>query len=233
MSFWSSLASLFRRTPPISSGSSGSSSAVQPPSLYHVARALQALGAADPSVWATTLHAPMLRYGINTPRRAAAFLATVAHESGGLRRLSEDMHYSAARIAVVWPSRFSGPAQAAAYANNPEGLANKVYASRMGNGDEASGDGWKFRGAGLIQLTGKANYAALAKAFGKGVMDTAAWVRTREGAAISAAWWWSANSCNELADANDIAAWRRRVNGGLIGLEDVVVKYGMALEAMG
>ena len=225
MSIWQGLAGLFRRAQP------------PPPApealgAYQIAKVLHALRADDPPVWAAIIAPAMARYGINTPRRAAAFLATAVHETGGLRRMEEALSYSAGRMVVVWPSRFTA-ATAGAYAHSPERLANKVYASRMGNGDEASGDGWKFRGAGLIQITGRANYAALAKAFGRGVDDAAAWVRTREGAAVSAAWWWSANGCNELADAGDVAGWRRRVNGGLVGLEDVQALYGMAIEAMG
>lgn len=225
MSIWSSLASLFGRAPV------AATPVAAPVSLYHVARALQALGADDPSGWAAILHPAMMRHGINTPRRAAAFLATVCHESGGLRHLSESMSYSAARMVVVWPSRFTA-ATAGAYAHNPEKLANRVYANRNGNGDEASGDGFRFRGGGLLQITGRANYAGVAKAFGMPVGEVAVWVRTREGAAVSAAWWWAANGCSELADAGDVKAWRRRVNGGLIGLDDVRVKYSMAVEAM-
>lgn len=224
MGIWTNLAALFRKpvAPPVAPAAIGP---------HQVAKILRALNTDDPPVWASIITPAMTRYGINTPRRVAAFLACVVHETGGFRVMSENLNYSAARLPVVWPSRFSGPAQAAQYAGNPEKLANKVYASRMGNGDEASGDGWKFRGAGLIQITGRANYAALAKAFGKGVDEASAWVRTREGAAVSAAWWWSSAGCNELADTGNVEAWRRRVNGGLIGIDSVKALYGMALEA--
>src|SRR6266478_6124926 len=125
-------------------------------SRVQLAAFLPALRLADE--WTAALNAAMDRFEINTPYRAAAFLAQVAHESGELQRLVENLSYTAARLCAVWPNRFATVDAAQPYERNPERLANYVYARRLGNGDVASGDGWKFRGRGLIQLTGRGNY---------------------------------------------------------------------------
>lgn len=182
---------------------------------------LRAVEMGDPDAWAKVLAAPMRKTAIDTPRRMAAFLANVAHESGGGRVLAENLSYSADRLRAVWPARFPNAASAEAVARKPEAIANAVYGKRMGN--TAPGDGWRYRGRGLIQITGRANYEAL------GYADDPAWLETREGAAVSACRYWSVNGLNTTADTGDIEAVRRRVNGGLIGLDDVRRRYKAAL----
>ncbi len=159
--------------------------------------------------------APALsRFGINSPARAAAFLAQCHVESQGFTRLEENLFYTtAARIARVWPSRFPDPASAAPFVRNPERLANRVYAGRLGNGSEVSGDGWRFRGRGLKQLTGRANYARAAQALGAAYGAEPDLVGGPHHAVLTAAWFWHSNGCNLLADEGRIDAITRRVNG--------------------
>jgi putative chitinase len=137
-----------------------------------------------------------------TRDRLTMFLATIAYESDDLRRLEENLNYGAEGLMKTWPSRFNA-SNVGAYARQPEKIANKVYALRGGNGDENSGDGWRYRGAGAIQLTFKANQAACAAFFGKKVEDMPAWLRTPEGALMSAAWFWKTRGCNDYADHDD------------------------------
>ena len=161
------------------------------------------------------------KYEINTPLRLAHFLAQTAHESGGFRAISENLNYSAESLDKVFPKYFKNAGRnAAEYARQPEKIANVVYASRMGNGDTASGDGFRYRGRGLIQLTGKNNYAAMAKDMGITVEEVAAYLETPEGACESAGWFWHKNGLNSLADKDDVVAVTKRINGGTIGLED-------------
>jgi putative chitinase len=143
----------------------------------------------DRSTWVAPIRAACIKFEIDTVREVAAFLAQSSHESNGFRSFVENLNYSAKRLTQVWPKRFPSIAAATPYANNPQKLADKVYANRMGNGDEASGDGWTFRGSGLFQLTGRDNYARFARAVGKTPEEAAKWIReTNEGAAMSAAW---------------------------------------------
>jgi putative chitinase len=158
-------------------------------------------------------------YEINSPLRLAHFLAQSAHESGGFRVVEENLNYSADGLLGIFGKYFKDkdPEQ---YARNPEKIANVVYASRMGNGDTSSGDGYMFRGRGLIQLTGRSNYTAMANDMGVGVDDIVGYLGTPEGAVESAAWFWHKNGLNKLADADDVTAVTKKVNGGTIGLED-------------
>lgn len=149
------------------------------------------------------LIAAMKEFEINTPLRQAAFLAQIFHESGNLDKVEEGLNYSAEGLMRTWPSRFDR-ATAERYARKPEMIANKVYANRMGNRDEASGDGWKHRGAGLIQLTGKDNQFACAMAIGIDPTVVTDWLKTEEGAARSAGWFWKTNNLNKWADKGDI-----------------------------
>lgn len=142
------------------------------------------------------------------------FLAQISHESAGLTRLTENLNYSATGLLTTFPKYFTQD-QAAEYAHNPEAIANRVYANRMGNGDEASGDGWRYRGAGAIQLTGTANQVPCAARFRVAVDDIGDWLRTREGAVRSAGWFWKVRGC----DIPDIVAQTKKINGGLIGLD--------------
>jgi putative chitinase len=195
-----------------------------------LSRLMQAAGFAEPARWAALLAGPMLCHGISGRARIAAFLATLAHESDGGRRLEEDLSYTAARAAAVWPSRFPTPAAAAHVALNPPALAEAVYGGRLGNTEP--GAAWRYRGRGLIQITGAVNYGRAADALSLPLMGDPDMAAQPETAAQIAAWWWSENGCNALADAGDVAAWRRRVNGGLHGLDDVTRRYAAVLRAM-
>ncbi|MEO7494805.1 MAG: glycoside hydrolase family 19 protein [Massilia sp.] len=178
-----------------------------------------------PGLWTDALNACMEAGAINTNARQAAFLAQVLLESGELRQLQESLSYSAQRLRQVWPQRFPTDAAAEACSHNPEKLANKVYASRMGNGDEASGDGWKYRGRGLIQLTGHENYARFATAMKVDALANPDLLQQPAGAALSAAWFWQSKGLNEVADLTidkdgdaHFIELTRRINGGTNGL---------------
>jgi len=168
------------------------------------------------------------RFGITTPLRMAHFLATVWHESAGLTRTVENLNYSAQGLRRTFPKYFPTAALANQYARKPQAIANRVYANRMGNGNEASGDGWRYRGRGLIQLTGRSNYQAYQNsAFCNGdLMGHPEWLSQYPGALKSAMWFWWKNGCNELADRDDATAVCRRVNGGLNGLDERKIYLG-------
>lgn len=151
--------------------------------------------------------------------RLAHFLAQTAHESGGFRVIEENLNYSADGLTKIFPKYFKDK-DPNDYARQPEKIANVVYASRMGNGDTASGDGYRFRGRGLIQLTGKANYSGFAADSGVSVDEAVKYLSTPQGAVESAAWFWHKNGLNKLADADDVTAVTKKINGGTIGLED-------------
>lgn len=170
--------------------------------------------------WITALAAPLLRAELTTARRIAAFLGQCAAESGGFRDLEEDLSYSASRLCEVWPSRFPTLAAATPFAFHPEALANLVYAGRMGNGDVQSGDGWHFRGRGLIQLTGRTVYERFATAIGQSLDAATAFAATIAGGAESAAWFWSENSLNPLADVWSIDIITQRINGGMTDADE-------------
>jgi putative chitinase len=161
----------------------------------------------------------------------AAFLAQTAHESGGYTALHENLNYQAASLCRVWPSHFNA-AIADQYAHNPERIANRAYAGRMGNGDEASGDGWKFCGRGLIQLTGKSNYQAFADSVQMNVDDVPAFLQTFEGAIQSACFFWENTNLNAVADAGDITRMTKIINGGTLGLEDRSNRYLQAVQVL-
>jgi putative chitinase len=168
-------------------------------------------------------------YEINNKQRIAMFLAQVGHESGGLRTIKENLNYSADRLKVIFPKYFRG-VDTAPFAKNPEKIANKVYANRMGNGDEASGDGYRYCGRGLIQLTGKSNYQAFAADMGWTLEDATAWLAAPEGACWSAGWFWDSRELNQWADKGDVLTVTKKINGGTIGLEDRKSHYEAALE---
>lgn len=172
------------------------------------------------------------RYIIDTPRRISMFLAQVSHESGGLTATQENLNYSADRLLVVFPKYFKD-VDANAYARNPEKIANKVYANRMGNGLESSGDGYRYRGRGLIQLTGKNNYERFAKGMIMPLDKAVQYLTTPEGACMSAGWFWDVNNLNELADNGDLVGCTRKINGGTHGLEDRQNQYTKALTIFG
>jgi putative chitinase len=168
------------------------------------------------------------KFQINTPLRLAHFLAQCGHESGGFRATSENLNYSAKGLNGIFKKYFPTEASAADYARNPQKIANKVYANRMANGDEASGDGFRFRGRGYIQLTGRANYTEFGKAIGEDVTGNPDVVSGKY-ALLSAAWFWSNNGLNKLADGGStdavVTTITRRVNGGTIGLEDRIKHF--------
>jgi putative chitinase len=168
------------------------------------------------------------KFQINTPLRLAHFLAQCGHESGGFRATQENLNYSAKGLNGIFKKYFPTEASAAAYARNPQKIANKVYANRMSNGDEASGDGFKFRGRGYIQLTGRANYTLFGKAIGEDVTGNPDVVSGKY-ALLSAAWFWSNNGLNKLADGGStdavVTTITKRVNGGTIGLADRIKHF--------
>ena len=229
---------LFRRLfqgGPVSGAQAPAQPPEAPPALNgeapHLAPLLRAAGFGDAEPWTAALARPMRAHAIAGPRRVAAFLATIAHESNGGRRLEENLSYSAHRLVAVWPRRFPTLQTAYPYERNPEGLAERVYGGRMGN--VRPGDGWRYRGRGLIMLTGAAGYAEAAEATGLPLLSQPDLAAEPEGAAAIACWWWHANGCNELADAGEVEPWRKRVNGGLIGLDDVRRRYVAVLAELG
>lgn len=168
------------------------------------------------------------KFGINTGLRLAHFLAQAGHESGGFRIVNENLNYSAKGLQGIFKKYFPSEAIALDYAKKPQKIANRVYGGRMGNGNEASGDGFKFRGRGYIQLTGRDNYTAFGKSIGVAIQDNPDLVATQY-ALASAAWFWSKNNLNKIADtgATDAAVTMitKRVNGGTIGLPDRIKHF--------
>ena len=186
--------------------------------------------------WHRALSQLLPDYDINTPNRIAAFVAQCSHESGGFMVLKENLNYKAATLRKIFPKYFPNDQIANDYASRPNkqvAIASKVYANRMGNGDEASQDGWKFCGRGLIQLTGKSNYQAFADSLEMDINDVPEYLATFEGAAQSACWFWETNKLNQWADAGDILTLTKRINGGTIGLEDRKKHYDHALHVLG
>ncbi len=183
--------------------------------------------------WFNALNEILPEYDINTPERVAAFIAQCAHESGGFKFLQENLNYKAASLRRVFPKYFTDDAIAAAYANKPEQIANRIYANRMGNGDESSGDGFRYRGRGLIQLTGKNNYTFFAASIDTPLEEVSEYLETFEGAVQSACFFWDQNKLNQWADARDILTLTKRINGGTIGLEDRKKHYEHALHVLG
>ena len=186
--------------------------------------------------WHRALAQLLPDYDINTPQRIAAFVAQCAHESGGFTALKENLNYKAVTLRKIFPKYFPDDAIANHYASLPnkqEAIANKVYASRMGNGDESSGDGYRYCGRGLIQLTGKNNYQSFADSLEMNVEDVPEYLATFEGAAQSACWFWESNNLNQWADKGDILTLTKRINGGTIGLDDRIKHYQHALHVLG
>jgi len=171
------------------------------------------------------------RWGINTIRQQAGFIGQCGHESGNFKVLEENLNYAADRLCKIWPKRFPTLADAQPYHRNPRKIANKVYANRMGNRDEASDDGWRFRGSGWVQLTGHDNFFHFSKAMGEDFVMQPDLVRTPQYAAHSAGWFWSTHDCNRLAEAGDWTGLTKKINGGTIGLEDRVkhITHAMAV----
>ena len=192
----------------------------------------------DAASWQPILADMLPKYKIDTVFRVAGFMAQCAHESSDFRNLEENLNYSADRLVQVFP-RYFGPGRAnpAEYARNPEKLANYVYMdvnrSKSGAlGNTQPGDGWRFRGGGIKQLTGRTNFTAFGKGIGMAPEQAADHVRTRQGALESACWFWSINNLNQFADSRDIVAMTRRINGGTIGLEDRTDRWHSAIQIL-
>jgi len=166
------------------------------------------------------------------PRCVAAFLGQCAVESAGFHKLEEDLNYSASRLCQVWPNRFPDTEAADDCARHPEVLANRVYANRMGNGDETSGDGWRFRGRGLIQITGRVAYQRFARATTLSLDQTVEYAATNAGAAESAVWFWSANQLNTLANTWSLDLLTRKINGRAEGMAERTRLCQAALDAI-
>jgi putative chitinase len=183
--------------------------------------------------WFHALDEILPEYEINTPQRVAAFLAQCAHESGNFKFLKENLNYKAESLCKVFPKYFKTLDEAKQYEKRPEKIANKIYGGRMGNGPEESGDGFRYCGRGLIQLTGKDNYSWFAASLEIPVEEASEYLETFEGAVQSACWFWETNNLNVQADAGDIKLMTKKINGGFIGLEDRIKHYNHALHIFG
>ena len=209
---------------------------------------LVAAGVKDPAKWLDAVVETCVEFEINTPQRIAAFLAQTAHESGGYTMLTENLNYKAATLAACWPNRFAvlgadkKPVKengklvpttvANTIAGKPELIANLVYSSRMGNGPAESGEGWKFRGRGLKQLTGKDNYTRCGAALGLDLVTNPDLLLEPSAAARSAGWFWKTNNLSKFADIGDMEGMTKKVNGGLIGIADRKARYEKVLAAV-
>lgn len=223
------LARLFARPHPVTAPAEP-----EPPPVA-LAAVLKAAGFIEAEFWARHLAEPCQRFGIHQGKRLAAFAATVAHESAGGQVLRENLNYSVAGLMKTWPARFSN-GLAERYGRttgkpaDQEGIANVAYGGRMGNGPPETGDGWRYRGMGLVQLTGRDAYRRAGAALSLPLEAQPDMAAEPPHAAAIAAWTWGAwKSCNSLADREDIEAWRRAINGGVNGLEDVRRRYRAAM----
>jgi putative chitinase len=180
--------------------------------------------------WFEPLQETFEKYQINTPKRQACFIGQCMHESGGFKHLKENLNYSAKALMNTWPSRFPDMDTAEKFERQPEKIANKVYSGRMGNSED--GDGAKYIGRGLIQLTGKDNYTAFGEAIGEDLVANPQLVEEPRYAALSAGWFWNKRGLNALADAMDIETLTKRINGGSIGINDRKAKISMVLNAI-
>ena len=192
--------------------------------------------AQDPDSWVSSMNEVFPKYEINTPQRVAAFLAQCGHESGGWTVFEENLNYSAKRLTEVFKKYFPTLDSALPYDRKPQMIANKVYSNRMGNGPESSGEGWKYRGRGPIQLTGKENYTRFAKEMfqdWQNLVDNPDWVNAdRNFALMSAIWFWNDKKLNQWVDSGDFKELTRRINGGYNGLEDRTKHYNEAIHLL-
>ena len=192
---------------------------------------LQSLGIDEK--WYKPLMDTFIKYNISTTQRQACFIGQCQHESANFTKLEEGLNYSASRLMAVWPSRFPSLDVANQYANNPQKLANKIYSGRMGNGDEESGEGYAYRGRGLIQMTGKETYANCGSGLGMDLVGDPDRLLDPQYAALSAGWFWNKKGLNDLADTGDYETMTKRINGGLNGLDDRKAKIAKAREILG
>jgi putative chitinase len=178
--------------------------------------------------WYDALVKIMPDYDINTPLRIAHFLAQCSHESAKFTAISENLYYKKDTLRRVFKKYFPTDELAAVYAMNPEKIANHVYANRMGNGSESSGDGYRYRGRGILQLTGKENYNRFADSIGMSLDDVVEYMNTFEGCVQSACDFWERNKLNKHADADDIVTITKIINGGTNGIDDREDQYALA-----
>jgi len=180
--------------------------------------------------WLEPLNTTFDKYEINTPKRQAGFIGQCQHESGNFKTLEENLHYNAGALMRVWPSRFPDANTAEKYDNNPQAIANKVYAGRMGNTED--GDGWKYHGRGVIQLTGKDNYVFCGQALKLPLMDNPDLLLEPMNAMLSAGWFWNKRGLNATADVSGWEEITRKINGGVLGLDDRIAKITKALQIL-
>jgi len=182
--------------------------------------------------WVDALNETFARFNILSPVQQASFIGQCGHECGNFKVLEENLNYRAETLMKLWAKRFPTIEIANEYARNPKKIANKVYASRMGNRDESSGDGFRFRGRGCIQLTGHANYFHAGKACGEDFVMNPDLVATPKYAAMTAGWFWNTHKLNQYADARDYVTMTKKINGGTIGLADRQKHIAHALEVL-
>lgn len=183
--------------------------------------------------WCDVLNDLLPKYDIDSPQRIASFISQCSHESEHFTELKENLNYGAKRLVMTWPKRFTTVEIANRYARQPEMIANFVYANRLGNGDESSGDGWKYRGRGLIQLTGKYNYQKFADSVGMDLEQVTGYLETKRGAAEASCLFWKNNKLNSYADVGDIRGMTKVINGGYNGLPEREENYRKALNTLG
>jgi len=183
--------------------------------------------------WVDALNETFTRFNLTTNNQKAMFIGQCSHESGNFRLLQENLNYKAATLMKLWPKRFPTLEVANQYAGNARAIANKVYADRMGNRDEASGDGYRFRGKGLVQLTGHSNHFHAGKALGVDFVMQPDLVATPKYAALTAGWFWETHKLNPPADALDYTKVTKIINGGTIGLDDRIKHVQQALAVLG
>lgn len=183
--------------------------------------------------WLEPLNDTFEKYQINTPVRQAAFIGQCQHESANFKVLQENLNYSAKGLMATWPSRFPTLEEATKYERNPEKIANKVYGGRADLGNTEDGDGWKFSGKGVIQLTGRSNVTVCGDALGQPFAENPALLLEPKWAAMSAGWFWNKKGLNALADNEDWTTLTKRINGGTIGLEDRINKIHKAMDILG
>lgn len=184
--------------------------------------------------WYSAMKEMFSKYEINTPNRVAGFLAQTGHESAMYKTITENLNYSSKALDAIFGKYFKrAGVDAQKYHRQPEKIANRIYANRMDNGDTASGDGWTFRGGGILQLTGRYNYTEFGKTVGMSAEEATDYVRTKQGAIESACWFWKTNNINKYCDNDDIVGMTKRINGGTIGLKDRKLHYAHALEILG
>lgn len=190
-------------------------------------------GNPDIDQWLEAMQEMFPKYEINTLNRVAGFIAQTAHESNNYKVLSENLNYSSQALDSLFSKYFAKAGRNSAdYHRQPEKIANVIYANRMDNGDTASGDGWRFRGGGILQLTGRHNYTEFGKTVDMTAEQATDYVRTKKGAIESACWFWKTNGLNKFCDADDIVGMTKRINGGTIGLEDRKKHYQHAQEVL-